>query len=224
MFCVEGEMSEKGSTRMKQITNKVYLLESTKALSNCYLIKGEEMILIDTNFSFNKKAILKELEENQISVKEIKHIILTHGDLDHIGNAGNFQALSGAKVWAGAEEIPYIMGKKARPGFKKYLAMFIRPKKPVEIQPLKDGDKVCEVEVVATPGHTPGHICLIYDGALFAGDLVEERDQMPIPYPVKWNWDTSKLFKSIEKLKAYPFEWICMGHGRPVVRDELFGE
>ena len=182
------------------------------------------MVLIDTNFSFNKNAILKELKENQISIEQIKHIILTHGDLDHIGNAGNFEALSSATVWAGIEEIPYIMGKKERPGFKKYLAKVMRPKKPKEIKPLKDGDKVCEIEVVSTPGHTPGHICLIYDGVLFAGDLVEERDGMPIPYPVKWNWDTSILFQSIEKLQAYPFEWVCMGHGNPVKRDELFGE
>ena len=209
---------------MEQITNKVYLLESTKTSSSCYLIKEKEMVLVDTNFSFNKRAILKELKENQINIEDIKHIILTHGDMDHMGNARSFQDLSGAMVWAGIEEIPYIMGDKERPSFKKYLAKIMRPKKPVDIKALKDGDKVGEIEVVATPGHTPGHICLIYEDVLFAGDLVEEKDGMPIPYPVKWNWDTSILFQSIEKLKVYPFEWICMAHGKPIKRDELFGE
>ena len=209
---------------MKQITDKVYLLESTKATSSCYLIKAEEIVLVDTNFSFNKKVILKELEKNQISIQEIKHIILTHGDMDHMGNVGSFQALSGATVWAGAEEIPYIMRNKERSSFKKYLAQIMRPKKLGHIKSLQDGDKVCGIEVVNTPGHTPGHICLIYDDVLFAGDLVEERDGMPIPYPVKWNWDTAILFQSIEKLKFYPFKWVCMAHGNPVKRDELFGE
>ena len=208
---------------MKTIREGVYLLESTKG-AYCYLIKAEEWILVDTQFGYKKKAILKELKDNQVELRDIKHIILTHGDMDHMGNVGILQKLTGATIWAGSKEIPYIMGQKERPSFKKYLAKVMRPKKPEHIKPLQDGDKVCGIEVVTTPGHTPGHICLIYDNVLFAGDLVEERDGMPIPYPVKWNWDTSILFQSIEKLKFYPFKWVCMAHGNPVERDELFGE
>ena len=208
---------------MRQITNKVYLLESTKG-AYCYLVKAKELVLIDTNFNFKKHAILKELKENQIELSEIKHIILTHGDMDHMGNVGVLEQLTGATVWAGIEEIPYIMGNRERPSFKKYLAKIMRPKKPKNIRPLKEGDEVCEIQVIETPGHTPGHICLIYDGVLFAGDLVEERDNLCIPYPVKWNWDNTILFQSIRKLSVYPFKWVCMAHGEPILRDELFDE
>ena len=208
---------------MRQITSKVYLLESTKG-AYCYLIKAKEMVLIDTHLSFSKKAILKELEENQIKLSDIKHIILTHGDIDHIGNVGALQQLTGATVWAGAEEIPYIMGEKERVGLKKYISKIMKPKKPKLIKALKDGDEVNGVQVVETPGHTPGHICLIYDDVLLAGDLVEERDGLCIPYPVKWNWDTKVLFQSIHKLSIYPFGWVCMAHGEPVLRDELFDD
>lgn len=206
---------------MRQITDEVYLLESTKGAYS-YLIKAEEWILIDTHFSFAKQALLKELRDNQIELKKIRHIILTHGDMDHMGNVGVLQQLTGATVWAGSKEIPYIMGQQKRPGFKKYIAAFMNPKKPMNIKPLQDGDKVCGVEAVETPGHTPGHICLIYKDVLFTGDLVEERDHLCVPFSVKWNWDTRILFQSIHKMSSYDFKWVCVAHGEPLLRDELF--
>lgn len=208
---------------MKTIREGVYLLESTKG-AYCYLIKAEEWILVDTQFGYKKKAILKELKDNQVELRDIKHIILTHGDMDHMGNVGILQKLTGATIWAGSKEIPYIMGQKERPGFKKYIAKFMNPKKPTHIKPLKDGDKICGVEVVETPGHTPGHICLIYKDVLFTGDLVEERDHLCVPFSVKWNWDTHILFQSIRKMSPYKFKWVCVAHGEPLLRDELFDE
>ena len=210
---------------MKKITSRVYLLEATKG-AYCYLVKirEKEMVLIDTGLIFMRRAILNELAEEKIPLEYIKHIVLTHGDIDHIGNLQFFQKLTGAVVWAGIEEIPYILGHKERQGIKKYLSKLISVKNIKEIRPLRDGNTVDGLEVVETPGHTEGHICLIYDEVLLAGDLVEEKDGLCVPYPVKMNWDTAKLFKSIEKLNAYPFKWVCMAHGTPVMRDELFGD
>ena len=206
---------------MKQITNEVFLLESTKG-SYCYLVKARQMVLIDTGLPFVRRGLIKELKVNQIAPSDISHIILTHGDMDHIGNVGYLEKLTGAKVWASKEEIPFIMNEKPRAGFKRYFAKIMRYRKPNKIEALKDGDQVAGIEVVTTPGHTEGHISLIYKKVLFAGDLVEERDGFCVPYPPSWNWDTSALFKSIEKLKHYSFKWVCMAHGNPVLRDELF--
>jgi len=206
---------------VRQITSQVYLLESTKG-AYCYLVKADALVLIDTHYRFNKRNILKELKANQIQLSDIKHIILTHADMDHMGNVASLEELTGATIWAGTAEIPYIMGEKERPSFKKYIAKIMRARKPKYVRPLKDGDEVSGIQVVETPGHTEGHICLIYDDVLFAGDLVEERDGLCIPYPVKWNWNTQILFQSIHKLSAYPFQWVCMAHGSPIIRDELF--
>lgn len=210
---------------MKKITNRVYLLESTTG-SYCYLarVREKEMVLIDTGLRFIRGALMDELKENNVPLEYIKHIILTHGDIDHIGNLEYLQRLTGATVWAGSKEIPYIFGEQERQGFKKYLAMLGKPRKLKEIKALKDGNTIADIEVVETPGHTPGHICLIYDDVLFAGDLVEERDGLCVPYSAKFNWDNARLFKSIEKLNAYPFKWVCVAHGSPTMRDELFGD
>lgn len=204
---------------MKRITDKVYLLESTKG-SYCYLVKAEEMVLIDTGLRFVRGGLLRELKENHIQLGEIKHIILTHGDMDHMGNVKYLEQHTEAKVWAGQKEIPYIMGSKPRARFKKYLTPFIQ--KPKHVQALNEGDVICGIEVVETPGHTEGHICLVYDDVLFAGDLVEEKEGYSVPYPPSWNWDTSVLFRSIEKMKKYPFKWVCVAHGKTILRDELF--
>ncbi len=205
---------------MKAITNRVYVLESTKG-AYCYLVMAEEMVLIDTGLGFMGKAIIKELGVHQIQLTDIKHIILTHYDLDHIGNVGILQEMTGATVWAGGKDIPYIMGEKHRPSFKKYMSMVIRPQKPNNIQALNEKEEICGIKVIHTPGHTPGHVCLIFEDVLFTGDLVEEKNERLVPYPKNWNWDTAILLQSIEKIRDYSFKWVCVAHGNPIKRRDI---
>lgn len=73
-----------------KIEENVYALESTKG-SYAYLINDKEMILIDTGNPRKFKNILKEIESLNIKPKNIKHILLTHHDVDHIGNAALLQ-------------------------------------------------------------------------------------------------------------------------------------
>lgn len=208
---------------MKQITENVFLLDSTKG-SNGYLVKAEQIVLIDTGLPSAKNDLIKELKTQQIALSEVSHIILTHGDMEQIGNVGKLEQLTGAKVWASSEEIPSIMNQESIKGLVGWLKKVRGYEKPSKVQALKDGDKVAGIEVVETPGHTKGHLSLIYKEALLAGDLVEEREGYCVPYSPYDNWNTSILFKSIEKLRNYPFKWVCMAHGRPVLRDELFEE
>ena len=78
--------------------------------------------------------------------------------------------------------------------------------------------KVGNIRIIFTPGHTPGHVCMLFDGVLFAGDLVECKRNKMVPYPNGWNWDTQKLLQSIDRLKSIEYEWVCMAHGTPCNR------
>lgn len=204
-----------------KISEKVYSLEATKG-AYAYIIQGKETILVDTGFPLVRKRLLKELSDLNIKLTDIKHILLTHHDIDHIGNAAILEELTRAQLWASKEDIPQIMGLEPRQGFKKYLGFLARGAKPKKINPYKVGENIGGVKVIPTPGHTPGHVCLLFEDVLFAGDLVEYKNGRLIPYPAGWNWDTAALKESIKNLAAYPFKLICPAHGSPVERGGLW--
>ena len=198
-----------------KIKDNLYMMDSTKG-SYVYLITGEENVLIDTGLPHVRGRLLKELDRIGIDLKSIKHILLTHYDMDHIGNLECLLNLTGADVWASAEDIPYIYGDIDRPGFKKYLKYVSKAKIPRIIKPYGSEGSVNWIEVIPTPGHTPGHVCMLYQDVLFAGDLVENKNGRLGPLSSFFNWNNELSIKSIEKMKEYQVQWICPAHGAPV--------
>lgn len=200
-----------------RISDSVYLLDSTKG-SYSYLVTGTEIALIDTGLPGAGKRIIKELDAIGIKPQDIKHILLTHHDIDHIGNVAMLQALTGAEIWASKEDIPYITGELDRYGFKKYFKYIFRVKKPEAIKPYGPGQKINGIEVVSTPGHTPGHVCLLFEDVLFAGDLLENKKSRLVPYPPPWNWNDSMMLESVDKISKFDYKLVCPAHGRPLER------
>lgn len=195
-----------------RLSESIDRLDSSRG-SYVYLIRGEETILVDTGLPFKRKQIIRELE-SMGALSEIKHIFITHHDIDHIANAYALQRLTGAKVWASKEDIPYILGEIDRSSFKKYLKYIFRLKVPETIEPYPEDGTVCGVEIIPAPGHTPGHVCLLYQGSLFVGDLLEMKDGKLRPYPSAWNWDNALMAVSVEKISAMSgIKRICPAHG-----------
>lgn len=176
-------------------------------------------MLIDTSLPWKGKALVRGLESLGIQPQSIKHILLTHHDIDHIGSVRMLQLLSGASLWASEADIPYITGETPRPSFKKYAGKIFRTKKPEGIRAFSDNDTISGVRVIRTPGHTPGHACFLYDNVLFAGDLVENKKGSVIPYPAPWTADPATLLNSIKSVEEYSFEWVCPAHGAPFRRE-----
>lgn len=211
--------NEKEGISLK-VTENVYALDSTKG-NYAYLILDKEVILIDTGRPGQGLGILKELETMKISPKDIKHILLTHNDVDHIGNAAVLKEASGAKLWCSKEDLPYINGQIKRPGIKKYISAFIRVKPPQNIDTFGDEDHLDLIKVIKTPGHSPGHVSFLYKDVLFAGDLVISRGSKLIPSPGIMTWNTEVLIESIKKVSEYNFKWVCPAHGFPQEKDSL---
>ncbi len=199
-----------------KITEKVTMLDGTN-FSHVFLVKTPDLVLIDTGLPFQRKNVLRALNELGVSLTDIKHIIFTHHDIDHIGSAVRLQQLTGATLWASAEDIPYITGEQPRHSFKKYVGKLQRHK-PSGLRAF-EGNTVCGIEVIPTPGHTPGHVCFLFDGVLFAGDLIENKKKGLIPYPVSWDWNYDVLLESVKKVALRDFQWLCPSHGNPVLRD-----
>lgn len=199
------------------IKDNIYMLEGTKG-SHVYLILDAEPVLIDAGFPHRGRALLRRLKAMGVEPDSIRHILITHHDLDHVGGLALLEERTGASVWASATDIPYITGEKPRPGFKKTLSRIMCVKTPKHINALSEGQTVAGVGAVYPPGHTPGHVCLLYGGVLFAGDLVENKKGAVTPYPAPWTIDPEALLESIKKVEGLEFELVCPAHGQPYRR------
>jgi glyoxylase-like metal-dependent hydrolase (beta-lactamase superfamily II) len=201
-----------------KVTDNVYALDSTKG-NYAYVILGEETVLVDTGRPGQGKGILNDLKSMNVDPQDVKHILITHHDVDHVGNIAFLQQATGAKVWASEKDIPYIYGGKNREGIKRLVSFIMRVKKPKNINPYPEDQKIGGIEIIPTPGHTPGHVCLLYKNILFAGDLVRTSKGRLSPMASFMNWNTSMSKESIKKVADYNFEWICPAHGEPVERN-----
>ena len=204
-----------------EITTGVHLLKSTRG-SYAYLVLGDEPILIDTGFPKRSAAILAELETLGLKPTDLAHIFLTHHDIDHIGNAHALQQASGAKLWAPQEDVPYILGQRNRPGVKRLMQALIKVEKPQIDETYTPGQKIGGIEVIPTPGHTPGHVSFLSGETLFSGDLVTSSKGRLRPSPALITWNKEALKRSLSEVKNHSFSWVCVAHGEPVQRGNLW--
>ncbi len=136
----------------------------------CYLLSQEnasECIVIDPGASPDR--IRKAADGKRISA-----ILLTHGHFDHIGAVSSL-AEGGVPILIHALDAPMLTD----PSLNASLSLLNRP---VSVSPatdlLRDGDRRTlaglSVEVLHTPGHTPGSVCYLIENELFTGDTLFE--------------------------------------------------
>lgn len=187
----------------------------------------DSAVLIDCGFTGMLPALEQAALEAGSPLDTLTDVFVTHQDHDHMGTLAALKRKYPAiKVWAGEVEAPYVSGEseslrllqaealqKALPEDQKAFGeAFIRILQGVEtVRPdglLKDGDHLpwgggCRV--IATPGHTPGHLSLYVEpeDLLIAGDAaVAENGVLVIANP-QFTLDTAAAERSLEKLKAW---------------------
>lgn len=155
--------------------------------------------------------ILAALEAMGLGWGNVGHVILTHHHLDHAGSAAEVLAAApDAQGYAGAEDIPHFVAQGAED--TQHIVV------PRPLVPVVDGDKVFDLRIVATPGHTPGHIAVLDEalGVLVVGDALTTTDGRPTSYPIGSTEDIEEAHRSVAKLAALDFETLFVGHGEPI--------
>ncbi len=197
------------------ITDGVYKLDCTKG-AYAYTVKnGEDVTLIDTGIPGKADAIIAELDRYGIGVASVKSILVTHHDIDHIGNIAYLQEKSGCQVYIHPLDYPVLMEGVRRDGLKAIGDMFWKVKPPASVKKL-DGAPAAGFEAIPCPGHTRGHTAYRFKKTVFVGDLitVKKRAVKRLGRMMTWNMET--LIKSIKNFPAHDIEWICPAHGEPV--------
>jgi glyoxylase-like metal-dependent hydrolase (beta-lactamase superfamily II) len=201
-----------------KLSENVYLLDSARE-SAVYLIMAHDgYTLIDTSYAKCGPAILDELAS--LNVKELRRILLTHHDIDHIGNMSLLQRHFRCPVYVNSLELPYIQGKLRRSGVKALVDTFIKTDISAVLSPLESA-KFDDIAVLHTPGHTLGHSCFLFDSFLFSGDLFRLPHLRLIPSDKRMNWNTEALMESLCRTITLPFEWVCPAHYQPSLRKDI---
>ena len=215
-----------------EITPNVHLIPDITA--NPYLIIDPGgLTLIDAGLPGSQKKIFSYLATLGFTPTDLKRIVITHSDFDHIGGLAALRSASGARVCASEIEANAIAtGKPSRPIRPQnllqklvfgLLGAFARTA-PLQVDEILRDGQVLPIlgglTVLDTPGHTPGHISLFAHaaGILFCGDsLVAGKGQLSPSRP-DVTWDRIKADESVRKQAALGAQIVCSGHG-PVVTD-----
>jgi glyoxylase-like metal-dependent hydrolase (beta-lactamase superfamily II) len=98
-----------------EIIRGIHLIDGVQC--NCYLLESNGLSLIDTGYPGQTGSILKYIKKKLgRKPSDLKTIILTHCDIDHIGNARNLRDVTGARIAIHKIEAEYVAGRKTRLG------------------------------------------------------------------------------------------------------------
>lgn len=166
------------------------------------LVRGSEAAVVDTGNPGSGADIASALGTLGVGWSAVRHVILTHAHGDHVGGLSDvLTEAPEANVYAGELDIGAILT-------------------PAPVQAVGDGDEVLGLEIIETPGHTPGHISVLDTGIglLVAGDALNTDDAGSVvsgPNP-SFTADMGTANESVAKLASREFETLAVGHGNPV--------
>jgi hydroxyacylglutathione hydrolase len=177
--------------------------------TNCYVVRAapdaSAAVVVDPS------GTEEELESGLASLgAECVAILVTHSHFDHVLGLADLADSTGAPVYAPRSELVVL----ERPSAFAPPGIALRPATPDVL--LVGGERLelagIGFDVLAVPGHSPGHLAFAVDGALLSGDVLFAGSVGRTDLP---GGDWSKLLDSIGRLvDAYPPETlVCPGHG-----------
>jgi metallo-beta-lactamase class B len=124
---------------------------------SAYLISTSDgLILIDASEEPHVNHVIDSIGKAGFNVRDIKHILISHGHLDHFGGVAKIQEMSGARVWAVEQDWQAIEQAGSRPG----RGGAPPPRVPKRDMVVRDGSTLTlgntTLTLYNTPGHTPG--------------------------------------------------------------------
>lgn len=203
-----------------------------------YLVDTPEGVtVIDAGLAGQWKEFTTELAAMGRSVDDVRGVVLTHGDSDHIGFAERLRRDHGVPVFVHEADAARARGEvSSKPEWgqlklgptTRFLWYALRKNglrtTPVaEVVPVRDGDVLDlpgSPRIIGLPGHSPGSIAIhvpVAD-AVFVGDALTTRHVLtgaPGPQPAPFTDDPAEAIASLQRLAGLDATWVLPGHGTP---------
>jgi len=163
------------------------------------LARGNTAAIVDTGVTGSARAIGETLATLGLNYSDVGHVILTHNHGDHAGSISEVLALAvNATAYAGEADLGPL---------------------PADLSGLRGGEDIFGFEMLATPGHTAGHMAVIdhQAGLLVAGDAIfSDDDGAAVEGPERFFADVPQSRDSIKAMAALTFNTLLVGHGAPI--------
>ena len=204
---------------------------------NSYLVVEQDGVtIIDAGLRGYWKLLAAELSTIGKTLEDVRALILTHGDTDHIGFAAQLHREAGIAAYIHPADVDRARLKVKKPirgwgpvkvgplsGFLWYSARHggLRTRPASELQTVADND-VLDVpgspRIIHTPGHTPGSVAVhlpVID-ALFVGDTMTTRNVLTGvtgPKPAPFTLNPEQAVTSLDRIHGIDATWMLPGHG-----------
>ncbi|MDQ3632623.1 MAG: MBL fold metallo-hydrolase [Actinomycetota bacterium] len=198
-----------------------------KAVVNAFLVEADVLTLIDTGTPGAVKKIIAALRGKGHAPRDIGRILVTHRHADHAGNAAELARLTGAEVHVSPGDAPFLrdgipqpLPRPATP-LGRLMVPYVKAALPWRLEPvavqetLTGGATVGPFRAIDTPGHTAGHVALLWAerGILFSADAAAHITGLG-PHPVADEPDRAR--ESFRRLAEEDFDTAYFGHGRAI--------
>ena len=204
-----------------EIVPRVHALRVIGA--KAHLIVEDEITLIDAGHRGSGRLVQRYLARIGRSPRDITRIVCTHGHPDHIGGVAELAAATGAAIHIHPSD-----AERLRTGFRDVLAnpvpgqviaFLTRPL--TDPKPLLDGDVLPGLgglQVVHTPGHTPGSVCFYAPAPrlLFTGDVLQLRQGRLVGPHHVFSDDLAEARRSVARLAELDADTILFAHYPPL--------
>jgi glyoxylase-like metal-dependent hydrolase (beta-lactamase superfamily II) len=206
-----------------QIAPGVHEIRLTRV--RAYLVTDDELALIDTGLARSVPAIDRGIAAVGRSLGDLTRIVCTHGHPDHAGGAAALLR-DGVELFmhpADFANLPISLGDAIRRPSRGRLFAAVTPL-PTHATPIIDGDRLPilgGLDVIHTPGHTPGSVCLYaaQHRLLFVGDALQARFGR-VTFASRLYSDDYVLAKSsVRRLAELDVETIVFSHYPPLRHD-----
>jgi glyoxylase-like metal-dependent hydrolase (beta-lactamase superfamily II) len=204
---------------------------------NSYLVvEGDGVTIIDAGLPRYWKLLDGELTRIGLTLDDVRALILTHGDSDHIGFAARLSREKGIPAYLHPADDDRARLKVKKPnsgwgpvkvgplaGFLWYSAREggLRSHPVGELRPVTDG-QVLDVpgspRIIHVPGHTPGSVAVHVPAAdaLFLGDTMTTRNVLTGatgPKPAPFTLEPRQAVASLDRIEGVDATWVLPGHG-----------
>jgi len=229
------------SAHFIQVTSSIWCIRRASYLTCSYAVRTPTgIVVIDAGMDSEGDDVTRGIAHAfGARPTDIRAILLTHWHNDHAAGAAALKAASGAPVYYHAGDEPQLTRKLVQPGLRDRLALAIPEHGFLvlfkgllgEAIPRAVGADTLVVDdmpidddfvVLATPGHTPGHVAYFYrpERALFAGDAlaVKAHEVALMSRPVTPDLPAARhsVVRCLDRALELGVEWICPGHRYPL--------
>lgn len=216
-----------------QLTSSIHRIGND--IVAAYLIVTDEGItVVDAGLPGLYADLRRELTAIGRTLDDIRGVVLTHGDSDHVGFAERVRREHGVPVYVHAADAdrarggdkpktawgPVRLGPLLR--FAAYGARKgMRPEWLTAVEEVTDGDTLAlpgAPRVIGMPGHSPGSIAVFSPAAraVFVGDALTTRHVLtgrPGPGPAPFSDDPAEALASLDRIADLAADWVLPGHG-----------